>query len=90
MDKLNLEKFKEDKIEYDKKIRSLDYMIVETSVEMYNARSRNFQFYQEMDYVDLVLICQHNSDLLVKVLLISLECNFFYNDDILHFYPILF
>ena len=51
MDKLNLEKFKEDKIEYDKKIRSLDYMIVETSVEMYNARSRNFQFYQEKDIV---------------------------------------
>ena len=49
MDKLDLEKFKEDKIEYDKKIRSLDYKIVETSVEMYNARSYNFQFYQERD-----------------------------------------
>lgn len=38
MNKLNLEIYKKDKEEFDKKIRSLDYKIVETSVEMYNQK----------------------------------------------------
>ena len=37
MNKLNLEKCKKNKEEYDKKIKSLDYKIVETSVQMYNS-----------------------------------------------------
>ena len=44
MNKLNLEKCKKNKEEYDKKIKSLDYKIVETSVEMYNAKSKNIKF----------------------------------------------
>ena len=47
MNKLNLEKCKKNKEEYDKKIKSLDYKIVETSVEMYNAKSKNIQPNQE-------------------------------------------
>ena len=49
MNKLNLEKCKKNKEEYDKKIKSLDYKIVETSVEMYNAKSKNIQPNQEED-----------------------------------------
>ena len=44
MDKLDLKKCKTDKEEYDKAIRSLDYKIVETSVEMYNSKNHNAQF----------------------------------------------
>ena len=40
MNKFDLERYKKEKEEYDKKIRSLDYKVVETSVEMYNAKSR--------------------------------------------------
>ncbi len=47
MDKLDLERCKKDKEEYDEKIRSLDYKIVETSVEMYNSKSYNSKYYQE-------------------------------------------
>lgn len=47
MNKLNLEKCKKNKEEYDKKIKSLDYKIVETSVEMYNTKSKNIQPNQE-------------------------------------------
>lgn len=49
MNKLNLEKCKKNKEEYDKKIKSLDYKIVETSVEMYNTKSKNIQPNQEED-----------------------------------------
>ena len=44
MNRLDLERCIKDKDEYDKKIRSLDYKIVETSVQMYNSKSRNAQF----------------------------------------------
>ena len=49
MNKLNLEKCKKNKEEYDKKIKSLDYKIVETSVEMYNTKSKSIQPNQEED-----------------------------------------
>ena len=35
---INLEKYREAKIEYDKEIRRLDYDIVEVSVQMYDTR----------------------------------------------------
>ena len=44
MNKLDLEKYKKEKEEYDKKIRSLDYKIVETSVELYNTISKTSRF----------------------------------------------
>ena len=47
MNRLDLERCIKDKDEYDKKIRSLDYKIVETSVQMYNSKSRNAQFEPE-------------------------------------------
>lgn len=47
MNRLDLERCIKDKDEYDKKIRSLDYKIVETSVQMYNSKSRNAQFESE-------------------------------------------
>ena len=47
MDKLDLERLKVEKEEYDKEIRSLDYNIVEASVELYNAKSRNTQQEEE-------------------------------------------
>lgn len=43
MNKLDLERCKKDKEEYDKKVRSLDYKIVETSVSLYNSGWRNSQ-----------------------------------------------
>ena len=49
MDKLDLKKCKTDKEEYDKAIRSLDYKIVETSVEMYNSKNHNAQFSNQDD-----------------------------------------
>ena len=47
MNKFDLERYKKEKEEYDKKIRSLDYKVVETSVEMYNAKSRKSQFEED-------------------------------------------
>lgn len=47
MNKFDLERYKKEKEEYDKNIRSLDYKVVETSVEMYNAKSRNSQFEED-------------------------------------------
>ena len=47
MNKFDLERYKKEKEEYDKKIRSLDYKVVETSVEMYNVKSRNSHFEEE-------------------------------------------
>ena len=47
MNRLDLERCIKDKDEYDKRIRSLDYKIVETSVQMYNSKSRNAQFEPE-------------------------------------------
>lgn len=49
MNYLNIEKCKKDKEEYDKKIRSLDYKIVETSVKMYNSKSYKNEIEQEKD-----------------------------------------
>lgn len=50
MNKFDLERYKKEKEEYDKKIRSLDYKIVETSVEMYNAKSRNHNFEEDDEH----------------------------------------
>lgn len=47
MNKFDLERYKKEKEEYDKKIRSLDYKVVETSVEMYNVKSRNSHFEED-------------------------------------------
>lgn len=49
MSSLSIEKCKKDKEEYDKKIRSLDYKIVETSVKMYNSKSYKNEIDQEND-----------------------------------------
>ena len=49
MNKFDLERYKKEKEEYDKNIRSLDYKVVETSVEMYNAKSRNSQFKEDSE-----------------------------------------
>ena len=47
MNKFDLEKYKKEKEEYDKNIRSFDYKVVETSVDMYNAKSHNSQFVED-------------------------------------------
>lgn len=47
MNKLVLERCKKDKEEYDKKIRSLDYKIVETSVGLHNSKTYNPALYEE-------------------------------------------
>lgn len=49
MNKFDLERYKKEKEEYDKNIRSLDYKVVETSVEMYNAKSRNSQLKEDSE-----------------------------------------
>lgn len=41
MKEINFEKYKEEKIEYDNKIRNLDYKIVEESVKLYNLLNRS-------------------------------------------------
>ena len=49
MNKFDLERYKKEKEEYDKNIRSLDYKVVETSVEMYNAKSHYSQFEENVE-----------------------------------------
>ena len=49
MNKFDLERYKKEKEEYDKNIRSLDYKVVETSVEMYNAKSHDSQFEENVE-----------------------------------------
>ena len=53
MNKFDLERYKKQKEEYDKKIRSLDYKVVETSVEMYNAKSRNSRFEEDDEFSEV-------------------------------------
>ena len=53
MNKFDLERYKKEKEEYDKKIRSLDYKVVETSVEMYNAKSRNSRFEEDDEFSEV-------------------------------------
>ena len=41
MNRVDFEKYKKEKLEYDKEIRRLDYKIVEESVQLYNLSNRS-------------------------------------------------
>ena len=60
MNRIDFEKYKEEKIEYDKEIRKLDYKIVEESVQLYNLLNR-------LKAVETKMIAKENDEKIYKL-----------------------
>ena len=60
MNRIDFEKYKEEKIEYDKEIRKLDYKIVEESVQLYNLLNR-------LKAVETKMIAKENNKKIYKL-----------------------